>query len=81
MDTQGTETWQFEIGSWITHRDQPMPSLVMTRQRAGRLGELYGVRSFALVDPNRDRMILADSIKPIDDAAKAICLAHQSGLA
>ncbi|CAH2409355.1 hypothetical protein [Mesorhizobium escarrei] len=73
--------WQFEIGDWITHVSQPMPSLVMGRQRAGRLGEVYGVRSFAVEDPNRDRMILGISLKPIDDAAKAICLAHMSGIA
>jgi hypothetical protein len=53
MDTQTVnETWKFELGQWITHRDQPMPSLVMSRCRAGKVGEIYGVRSFATVDPN-----------------------------
>ncbi|MEI8700342.1 MAG: hypothetical protein EOR99_05855 [Mesorhizobium sp.] len=65
--------WQFELGAWITHRDQPMPSLVLSRAKAGKLGDVYGVRSFATVDPNRDRMILG-SLKPIDDAAWAVCL-------
>ncbi|TIN10364.1 hypothetical protein [Mesorhizobium sp.] len=75
------ETWQFELGEWITHKDQPMPSLVLSRHKAGRMGEVYGVRSFAAVDANRDRMILGSALKPIDDAAKAICLAHLSGIA
>ncbi|RVB73569.1 MULTISPECIES: hypothetical protein [unclassified Mesorhizobium] len=65
--------WQFELRAWITHRDQPMPSLVLSRAKAGKLGDVYGVRSFATVDPNRDRMILG-SLKPIDDAAWAVCL-------
>lgn len=56
------ESWQFKLGQCISHKDQSMPSLVMTRQKAGRLGEVYGVRSFAVEDPNRDRMILGDSL-------------------
>ena len=54
------ETWRFEIGQMITHRDQPMLSEVVSRRRAGRLSEVYGVRA---VDPNRsnpDRMILGE---------------------
>ncbi len=66
--------WKFELGQWITHKDQPMPSLVVSRQKAGKLGEVYGVRSFAFDDPNRDRLILTDSLKPIDDEAWAVCL-------
>ena len=56
------ENWQFELGEMVTHKDQPMPSLVMVRQKAGRLGEVYGVRSFATVDPIRDRTMLGASL-------------------
>lgn len=38
------ETWKFELGQMVSHRDQPMPSLVMMRHKAGNLGEVYGVR-------------------------------------
>ncbi|NGO54210.1 hypothetical protein [Allomesorhizobium camelthorni] len=76
--------WQFELGAWITHKDQSMPSLVLSRFRAGNAKgnklELYGVRSFAANDPHRDRLMVGDSLKPIDDAAKSICLAHATGL-
>jgi hypothetical protein len=73
-DTVNTETWQFEIGEWITHKDQPMPSLVMSRTKTTKGREIYGVRSFADVDPNRDRMIEGESLRPIDEAAWAICI-------
>ena len=42
MDVQ--DTWQFEIGSMITHRDQPMLSEVMMRVRTTKGHEVYGVR-------------------------------------
>lgn len=61
------ETWQFELGAWITHKDQPMPSLVMGRVRTTKGREIYGVRSFMRVDPCRDRMILAESLVPMSD--------------
>jgi hypothetical protein len=45
MDAQTVnETWQFEIGAMITHRDQPMLSLVMTRQKTTKGREVYGIR-------------------------------------
>ncbi|RUU92817.1 hypothetical protein EOB59_05515 [Mesorhizobium sp. M7A.F.Ca.MR.176.00.0.0] len=44
MDTHAVNGgWKFNVGQMVTHRDQPMPALVMTRHKAGRLGELYGV--------------------------------------
>lgn len=61
------ETWQFELGAMITHRDQPMPSLVMGRVRTTKGKEIYGVRSFAHVDPMRDRMIFGESLVVMDD--------------
>jgi hypothetical protein len=57
-----TDTWKFELGSWITHKDQSLPSLVMGRVRTTKGREVYGVRSFMNVDPNRDRMIGGDSL-------------------
>ncbi|RWK27351.1 hypothetical protein [Mesorhizobium sp.] len=71
--TVAAEKWQFELGDWITHKDQPMPSLVLSRCRGGK-NEIYGVRSFAFEDPNRDRMMLGSALRPIDEAAWDICL-------
>ncbi len=42
--TRAEQTWKFEIGAMITHRDQPMPALVMARVRTGKGHEVYGVR-------------------------------------
>ncbi|UVK44852.1 hypothetical protein BPNPMPFG_000317 [Mesorhizobium sp. AR07] len=64
---QPDDTWAFKLGEWITHRDQPMPSLVLSRVRTCKGNEIYGVRSFATVDPNRDRMMLGDSLVPMTD--------------
>ncbi|TIT39964.1 MAG: hypothetical protein E5W76_17925 [Mesorhizobium sp.] len=72
--TAETETWQFELDALVTHKDGPMPSLVLSRIRTSKGDEVYGVRSFATVDPNRDRIIMGAVLKPIDDAAWEICL-------
>ncbi|RWA64412.1 hypothetical protein [Mesorhizobium sp.] len=72
--TAETETWQFEIDALVTHRDGPMPSLVLSRVRTSKGHEVYGVRSFAFEDPNRDRIIMGEALKPIDDAAWDVCL-------
>ncbi|MDG4854082.1 MULTISPECIES: hypothetical protein [unclassified Mesorhizobium] len=68
------ENWQFEVGAWITHKDQSMPSLVLGRMRTSRGDEIYSVRSFAFEDPNRDRMMLGEALRTIDEAAWAVCL-------
>ncbi|MBZ9816932.1 hypothetical protein [Mesorhizobium sp. CA7] len=70
METQ----YKFDLGDWITHRDQPMPSLVQYRCKSSRGDEIYGVRSFAWDDPNRDRMIMGEALLPIDDPAWDVCL-------
>lgn len=44
VQTVDTESWKFEIGAKITHRDQPMLSEVLTRARTGKGHEIYGVR-------------------------------------
>ncbi|MCA0000914.1 MULTISPECIES: hypothetical protein [unclassified Mesorhizobium] len=67
-------TWKFEVGAWITHKDRPMPSLVVDRVRTNKGVEIYGVRSFAVADPNRDRMILGEFLRTIDDDGWADCL-------
>lgn len=56
----GTVAWRFKLGQCVSHRDQSMPSLVVARHKAGKAGEIYGVRSFATVDPNRDRTMLGN---------------------
>lgn len=60
------ETWRFQLGEWITHKDQSLPSLVVRRVRTTKGHEVYGVRSFAEVDLSRDRMILGDSLVLMD---------------
>ncbi|TWI30021.1 hypothetical protein [Mesorhizobium tianshanense] len=56
------ETWKFELGQMVTHRDQPMPSLVMMRHKAGR----RGLRCAARQDKCevRDLMILGEVLLP-----------------
>ncbi|MEP9388474.1 hypothetical protein [Mesorhizobium sp. KR9-304] len=44
-----------------------MPSLVIGRVETTKGDEIYGVRSFADVDPWRDRMMLAEALVPMDD--------------
>lgn len=56
------DTWQFRLGQCISHKDQSMPSLVLGRVKTSKGHEVYGVRSFATVDPNRDRMILGSAL-------------------
>ena len=53
-------TFRFEIGQRITHRDQPMLSIVMTRQLTGKGIEIYGVRAVDPNDPIRDRIMLGE---------------------
>ncbi|RUX48856.1 hypothetical protein EOA33_14350 [Mesorhizobium sp. M4A.F.Ca.ET.050.02.1.1] len=72
---QPTETWQFELDALVTHRDMPpMPSIVLSRVRTSKGQEVYGVRSLAFEDPNRDRLIMGEVLKPIDDVAWDVCL-------
>lgn len=54
--------WSFNIGQCVSHVSQNMPSLVMERVRTSKGNEIYGVRSFATEDPNRDRMILGECL-------------------
>lgn len=59
--------WTFEIGTFVSHKDQSLPSLVMDRVRTSKGREVYGIRSFAYVDPARDRLILGDFLELMDD--------------
>lgn len=54
--------WRFKLGQCISHKEQSLPSLVMSRIRTAKGREVYGVRSFLNVDPNRDRMILGECL-------------------
>jgi hypothetical protein len=57
---QTRKEWRFELGQCISHKDQAMPSLVVDRARTSKGREVYVARSYALVDPVGDRMMLAD---------------------
>lgn len=61
MDVQ--DTWQFEIGSMISHRDQPMLSEVMMRVRTTKGHEVYGVRRVEECEV-RDLMIFGEVLLP-----------------
>lgn len=78
---QSGDRWSFRIGQCISHKDQSMPSLVMTRVKAGK-GEVYGVRSFATVDPNRDRTMLGGSLVDVlpGSAPCQDCLLYRTGM-
>jgi hypothetical protein len=84
QDASHETPWQFEIGDMVTHESQPLPSMVLDRQRCrnakGKTIDLYGVRSFANFDAHRDRLIMGDSLKPIDQAAWEICLLRDTGM-
>lgn len=72
--------FKFAVGECVSHKDQAMPSLVMTRQLCGKGIEIYGVRSFADVDPVRDRLILGECLKVPEGEDCRPCLLSQTGL-
>jgi hypothetical protein len=76
------EEWQFELGQCITHKDQSMPSLVLTRVRTSRGDEIYGLRSFAQEDPNRDRLIFGSSLVSVVPGSEPChdCLLFRTGM-
>lgn len=76
------DVWRFKLGQCISHKDQSLPSLVMGRVRTSKGREIYGVRSFMNVDPNRDRMILAASLVDVVPGSLPCydCLLHRTGL-
>lgn len=63
------DTFRFEIGQHITHRDQPMLSVVMNRQLCGKGIEVYGVRSLNPNDSVRDRLMLGEVLVPAEPVA------------
>lgn len=77
-----TPTWRFKIGQCISHEEQILPSLVMARVRTTKGHEVYGVRSFMDVDPNRDRMIGAESLVDVVPGSLPCfsCILHQTGM-
>ncbi len=40
------EAWHFKLGEWVTHKDRPLPPLVMGQVRTRNGRAVYGVRSF-----------------------------------
>ncbi|QND59862.1 hypothetical protein [Mesorhizobium huakuii] len=79
---QPPTTWRFKLGQCISHKDQILPSLVMGRVKTSKGREVYGLRSFMNVDPNRDRMILGDSLVDVVPGSEPCleCLLHQTAL-
>lgn len=68
IDAGGHENgFRFAIGQRITHRDQPMLSVVTSRQRTSKGHEIYGVWSLNPNDPMRDRIMLGEVLMPVDD--------------
>ena len=72
--------YRFAVGDCVSHKDQAMPSLVMSRQLCGKGIEVYGVRSFAAVDPVRDRIMLGDCLRVPKARDCEPCLLSQTGL-
>ncbi|MFD1985893.1 hypothetical protein ACFSOZ_25945 [Mesorhizobium newzealandense] len=44
MNMHVDTAYRFAIGQAVTHRDQPMPAVVVCRTRTSRGDELYGIR-------------------------------------
>lgn len=76
------ESWRFKLGQCVSHKDQSLPSLVMGRIRTTKGVEVYGVRSFATVDPRRDRMIEGGSLVDVVVGSEPCehCLLYRSSL-
>lgn len=74
--------WLFEIGKCVSHKTQAMPSVVATRIVASNGTQVYGVRSYADVDDNRDRIILGSaliSVRPGDKPCLSCLLYKKTG--
>jgi hypothetical protein len=77
---------KFKLGQCVSHQDQPLPSLVLSRVKTqnakGKVFEIYGVRSFATVDPHRDRLILGDALVSVVPGTRPCqdCLLHNTGM-
>lgn len=76
------EIWKFCLGQCISHKDMAMPSLVLGRVRTSRGDEIYSVRSFAIVDPNRDRMMMGEALIDVSPGDKPChdCLLYMTGM-
>ena len=74
------DTYTYEVGTCVSHESQPMPSLIMYRSKTGKGMELYGVRSFAYEDTNRDRLILGASLVVPGEADCKVCLLGATGM-
>lgn len=73
--------WRFKLGQCISHKDQSLPSLVMTRVRTTKGYEVYGVRRMeACAAP--DLMILGDSLVDVALGSEPCvgCLLLESGM-
>jgi hypothetical protein len=59
VHTVNEETWAFDLGQRVTHRDQPFPSVVMARVRTSKGHEIYGIRRNEECEV-RDLMVLGE---------------------
>lgn len=62
--TESGITWQYEIGQCLTNETQRLQSIAVGRIKASNGLEFYALKSFARVDPNRSRLILASMLRP-----------------
>ena len=71
--------FEFERGQLVTHRDQPMLAMVMTRQRASNGLEFYGVTRLADDCEVPDLIIMGDVLVAVaDEDAEAVAEAEEA---
>ncbi len=59
-------TGEHEVGACVTHKDQPMPSLVMKKIVASNGTEMYLAKSYAYEDKEELRLVLGDSLRAVE---------------
>lgn len=73
---------KFRIGQCVSHRDQILPSLVTGRTETKNGLHIYGIRSFAAKDDQRDRMIIGDCLLHVVPGSEPCfdCLLFNTGI-
>lgn len=76
------DPWSFSVGQCVSHKKQSLPSLVMGRIRPTKNIEIYGIRSFATKDDQRDRMMMSDSLTHVIPGSEPCqdCLLYNTGM-
>lgn len=71
---QPAETWKFELGQIVSHKDHPHLSMVLLRTATTRGREVYGIRRLR---DDWDIMILADALVAVaDEDVEAVAAAE-----